>query len=137
MLSSRFMLNPKCPGKINMPFKTGDRVLCINGDFQYRKHPCVDLAAYSMIKTFPKQMEVYTVRRPHKQGSSIFLAEITNPILINAKGESMEEPSWKVERFIKLPKQKKDRLEKDEIQLQLDIFLEAELSVEQEIEAQK
>ena len=120
-----------------MTFKTGDRVLCINGDFLYRKHPCVDLVAYSMIKTFPKQMEVYTVRRPHKRGSSIFLAEITNPILVNAKGESMEEPSWKVERFIKLPKQKKDRLEKDEIQLQLDIFLEAELSVEQEIEAQK
>jgi hypothetical protein len=137
MLSFRFMLNPKCPRKINMTFKTGDRVLCINGDFQYRKHPCVDLVAYSMIKTFPKQLEVYTVRRPHKRGNSIFLAEITNPILINAKGESMEEPSWKVERFIKLPKQKKDRLEKDEIQLQLDMFLEAELSVEQEIEAQK
>ena len=131
------MLNPKCPSKTNMTFKTGDRVLCINGDFQYRKHPCVDLVAYSMIKTFPKQLEVYTVRRPHKRGSSIFLAEITNPILVNAKGESMEEPSWKVERFIKLPKQKKDRLEKDEIQLQLDIFLEAELSVEQEIEARK
>ena len=137
MLSFRFMLNPKYPRKTNMPFKTGDRVLCINGDFQYKKHPCVDLVAYSMIKTFPKQMEVYTVRRPHKRGSSIFLAEITNPILVNAKGESMEEPSWKVERFIKLPKQKKDRLEKDEIQLQLDMFLEAELSVEQEIEAQK
>jgi hypothetical protein len=131
------MSNRYPPHKIIMPFKTGDRVLCINGDFQYRKHPCVDLVAYSMIKTFPKQMEVYTVRRPHKRGSSIFLAEIKNPILINAKGESMEEPSWKVERFIKLPKQKKDRLEKDEIQLQLDMFLEAELSVEQEIEAQK
>jgi hypothetical protein len=123
--------------KIVMPFKAGDCVLCINGDFQYRKHPCVDLVAYSMIKTFPKQLEVYTVRRPHKRGNSIFLAEITNPILINAKGESMEEPSWKVERFIKLPKQKKVRLEKDEIQLQLDMFLEAELSVEREIEAQK
>jgi hypothetical protein len=131
------MLNRKCPRKINMTFKTGDRVLCINGEFQYWKHPCVDLVAYSMIKTFPKQMEVYTVRRPHVRGSSIFLVEITNPILVNAKGESMEEPSWKVERFIKLPKQKKDRLEKDEIQLQLDMFLEAELSVEQEIEAQK
>lgn len=131
------MSNRYPPHKIIMPFKTGDRVLCINGEFQYRKHPCVDFVAYSMIKTFPKQMEVYTVRRPHKRGRSIFLAEITNPILINAKGESMEEPSWKVERFIKLPKQKKHRLEKDEIQLQLDIFLEAELSVEQEIEAQK
>ena len=120
-----------------MIFKTGDRVLCINGDFQYRKHPCVDFMAYSMVKRFPKHMEVYTVRRPHKRGRSIFLAEITNPILVNANGERMEEPSWKVERFIKLPKQKKERIEKDEIQLQLDIFLEAELSVEQEIEAQK
>ena len=90
-----------------------------------------------MIKTFPKQMEVYTVRSPHKRGSSIFLAEITNPILVNVKGESMEEPSWKVERFIKLPKQKKEKIDKDEIQLPLDIFLEAELSVEQEIEVQK
>ena len=131
------MLNGKCPRKINMNFKTGDRVLCINGDFRYRKHPCVDLVAYSMIKTFPKQMEVYTVGRPHKRGGSIFLAEITNLILVNTKGESMEEPSWKVERFIKLPKQKKERVEKDEIQLQLDIFLESDLSVEQEIEAQK
>jgi hypothetical protein len=131
------MVNQKRPSKFNMPFNAGDRVLCINGEFQYRKHPCVDLVAYSMIKRFPKQMEVYTVRRPHKQGSSIFLAEITNPILINAKGESMEEPSWKFERFIKLPKQKKEKIDKDEIQLQLDIFLEAELSVEQEIEAQK
>ena len=120
-----------------MSFKTGDRVLCINGDFKFRKHPFVDLVAYSMIKTFPKHMEVYTVRRPHKRGSSIFLAEITNPILVNAIGESMEEPSWNFERFIKLPKQKEDRIEKDEIQLQLDIFLEAELSVQQEIEAQK
>ena len=131
------MDNRKHPLEINMPFKSGDLVLCINGDFQYRKHPCIDLVAYSMIKCFPKHMEVYTVRRPHKRGNSIFLAEITNPILVNAIGESMEEPSWNFERFIKLPKQKDERIEKDEIQLQLDIFLEAELSVEQEIEAQK
>ena len=131
------MDNRKHPLEINMPFKSGDLVLCINGDFQYRKHPCIDLVAYSMIKRFPKHMEVYTVRRPHKRGNSIFLAEITNPILVNAIGESMEEPSWNFERFIKLPKQKDERIEKDEIQLQLDIFLEAELSVEQEIEAQK
>ena len=120
-----------------VPFKSGDRVLCINDDFRFRKHPCIDLVAYSMIKRFPKHMEVYTVRFPHKRGSSIFLAEITNPILVNAIGETMEEPSWNFERFIKLPKQKEERIEKDEIQLQLDIFLEAEFSVEQEIEAQK
>ena len=82
-------------------------------------------------------MEVYTVRRLHKRGSSIFLAEITNPILINAKGESMEEPSWNFERFIKLPKHKVDRIEKDEIQLQLDIFLESELAMESGVEIQK
>ena len=131
------MSKRKAPRKINMPFKTGDLVLCINGDFQYRKHPCVDLVAYSMIKRFPKHMEVYTVRRLHKRGSSIFLAEITNPILINAKGESMEEPSWNFERFIKLPKHKVDRIEKDEIQLQLDIFLESELAMESGVEIQK
>ena len=131
------MLNRKGPRKINILFKTGDRVLCINGDFQYRKHPCIDLVAYSMIKRFPKHMEVYTVRRLHKRGSSIFLAEITNPILINAKGESMEEPSWNFERFIKLPKHKVDRIEKDEIQLQLDIFLESELAMESGVEIQK
>jgi hypothetical protein len=131
------MDNRKHPPEINMPFKSGDLVLCINGNFQYRKHPCVDLVAYSMIKCFPKHMEVYTVRRPHKRGNSIFLAEITNPILVNTIGESMEEPSWNFERFVKLPKQKKERIEKDEIQLQLDIFLEAELSVERGVEAQK
>ena len=131
------MDNRKHPLEINMPFKSGDLVLCINGDFQYRKHPCIDLVAYSMIKRFPKHMEVYTVRRLHKRGSSIFLAEITNPILINAKGESMEEPSWNFERFIKLPKHKVDRIEKDEIQLQLDIFLESELVMESGVEIQK
>jgi len=49
----------------------------------------------------------------------------------------MEEPSWKAERFIKLPKQKKERVEKEEIPLQLDMFLEAELTMLQEIEVQK
>ena len=131
------MLNHKLPTKSNVQFKTGDRVLCINADFRFRKHPCIDLVAYSMIKRFPIHMEVYTVRRPHIRGGSIFLAEITNPILVNANGESMEEPSWKAERFIKLPKQKKEKIEKDEIQLQLDMFLEAELTMPQEIEVQK
>jgi hypothetical protein len=131
------MLNPKRPTKSNMPFKKGDRVLCINADFRFRKHPCIDLVAFSMIKRFPIHMEVYTVRRPHIRGGAIFLAEISNPILVNANGESMEEPSWKAERFIKLPKQKKERVEKEEIQLQLDMFLEAELSIPQEIEVQK
>ena len=120
-----------------MTFKKGDRVLCINADFRFRKHPCVDLVAYSMIRKFPKPMEVYTVRGSHKGGGSIFLAEITNPILVNADGKSMEEPSWRMERFIKLPKQKKERYEQDEVQLQLDIFLEAELSVGKEEEVQK
>lgn len=55
-----------------MTFKTGDRVLCINGDFQFRKHPFVDLVAYSMIRRFPKHMEVYTIRRIHKGGENAF-----------------------------------------------------------------
>ncbi len=131
------MFNGKCPLRINMTFKTGDRVLCINGDFRFRKHPCIDLVAYSMIRKFPKDMEVYTVRQPHKKGDSIFLAEITNPILVNADGKSMEEPSWRVERFIKLPKQKKERYEQDELQLQLDLFLEAEFSEVNAEEVQK
>jgi hypothetical protein len=120
-----------------MIFKIGDRVLCINDDFRFRKHLCVDLVAYSMIKRFPKHMEVYTVSRHHKRGRSIFLAEISNPILVNANGVSMEEPSWNFERFIKLPKQKKERMEKDEIQLQLDIFLESDLVMEPGVEIQK
>jgi hypothetical protein len=128
------MSNRYPPQKIIMPFKTGDRVLCINGEFQYTKHPCVDFVAYSMIKIFPKHMEVYTVRQPHIRGGAIFLAEISNPILINAEGRSMEEPSWKAERFVKLPKRKKEKIEKDEIQLQLDMFLELELSLVREIE---
>lgn len=120
-----------------MPLKKGDRVLCINGDFRFRKHPCVDLVAYSMIRKFPEHMEVYTIRRPHVSGRAVLLAEIINPILINAEGRILFEPHWKVERFIKLPKQKKDRYEQDEVQLQLDLFLETELSMEKEEEVQK
>jgi hypothetical protein len=41
----------------------------------------------------------------------------------------MEEPSWVVERFIKLPKQNKEKTESNDVQLQLDLFLEAELSI--------
>jgi hypothetical protein len=134
MLSCWFMSNRYPPQKIVMQFKTGDRVLCINADFRFRKHPCIDLVAYSMIKRFPKHMEVYTVRQPHIRSGAIFLAEISNPILINAEGRSMEEPSWKAERFIKLPKRKKEKIEKDDIQLQLDMFLELELSLVREIE---
>jgi len=115
--------------KNKVPYKTGDRVLCINDDFRFRKHKCVDIVAHSMIRRFPKRLEVYTVRYSHKCGDSIFLAEITNPILINAQGESMEEPSWVVERFIKLPKQNKEKAESNDVQLQLDLFLEAELSI--------
>jgi hypothetical protein len=131
------MSNTKLHPKILVSFKTGDRVLCINGDFQFRKHPYVDLVVFFKIKRFPKLMEVYTVRRPHVSGKAIFLAEILNPLLTNSDGGSIEEPCWKVERFIKLPKQTQERIEKDEIQLQLDVFLEVELSMEQEIEAQR
>lgn len=123
------MHNRKQPPKINMLFKQGDRVLCINDDFRFRKHKCVDIVAYSMISRFPKRLEVYTVRYLHKSGDSIFLVEITNPILMNAQGERMEEPSWVVGRFIKLPKQNKEKAESNDIQLQLDLFLEAELSI--------
>ena len=137
MLSSRFMLNPKCFSKINMQFKTGDRVLCINADFRITNHLNFDLVAYSMIKRFPKHMEIYTVRWPHFTGRGILLAEIINPIMISSDGHSTIEPHWKAERFIKLPKQKKERVEKEEIQLQLDMFLEAELTMPQEIEVQK
>jgi hypothetical protein len=115
-----------------VPFNSGDRVLCINDDFRFKKHKCVDIVAHSMIRRFPKRLEVYTVRYPHKSGDSIFLAEITNPILVNAQGESMEEPSWVMERFIKLPKQNKENSESNEVQLQLDLFLEAELHIVEE-----
>lgn len=120
-----------------MRLKTGDLLLCINDDFRFRKHPCIDIVAYSMIRKFPVRTEIYTVRRLHKSGGSVFLSEITNPVLINAEGRSMEEPSWNVERFIKLPKQKKERYKQDEVQLQLDLFLEAELFLGKEEEVQK
>ena len=123
------MHNRKQPPKINILFKQGDRVLCINDDFRFRKHKCVDIVAHLMIRRFPKRLEVYTVRYPHKSGDSVFLAEITNPILVNAQGERMEEPSWVVERFIKLPKQNKEKAESNDVQLQLDLFLEAELAI--------
>ena len=137
MLSCYTMSMSKQRDRISMQFKTGDLVLCINDDFPFGNQIHVDLVVFSRIKRFPKLMEVYTVRRPHISGRAIFLAEIINPLLINANGESMQEPCWKVERFVKLPKQKKERIEKDEIQLQLDIFLEAELSVERGVEVQK
>ena len=113
---------------LTVPFKNGDRVLCINDDFRFRKHKCVDIVAHSMIRRFPERLEVYTVRYTHKSCHSIFLAEFTNPILINAQGARMEEPSWAVERFIKLPKQNKEKAHSNQVQLQLDLFLETELS---------
>jgi hypothetical protein len=74
------------------------------------------------------------VRQPHIRGGAIFLVEISNPILINAEGRSMEEPSWKAERFIKLPQKTKKKSAMDEVQLQLDMFLELELTLVREIE---
>lgn len=68
------------------------------------------------------------MRNPHKNVESIFLAEIINPILINADGRQMEEPSWNNHRFVKLPKYSVNDSQVDEKQTQLDLFLEAEIS---------
>jgi hypothetical protein len=81
-----------------------------------------------MIQKFPQRLEIYTVRNPNKNGESIFLAEIINPILINADGRQMEEPSWNNHRFVKLPKYSCLYFQVDEKQTQLDLVLEAEIS---------
>jgi hypothetical protein len=74
-----------------------------------------------MIQKFPQRLEVYTVRNPYKNGESIFLAEIINPILCNARGRQMEEPSWNNQRFVKLPKFNVKDSRSDEKQAQLDL----------------
>jgi hypothetical protein len=111
-----------------MNFKKGDKVLCINDQFDFHGHKSIDTWAFNMIQKFPLRLEVYTVRNPHKNRESIFLAEIINPILINANGRQMEEPSWNNHRFVTLPKYSYHDSQVDEKQMRLDLFLEAEIS---------
>ncbi len=112
-----------------MIFKKGDKVLCVNDQFNFHGHKCIDNRAFNMIQKFPQRLEVYTVRNPHKNGESIFLAEIINPILFNARGRQMEEPSWNNQRFVKLPKFNVKDSRSDEKQAQLDLFLESEMRI--------
>jgi|GEM_PF-5734134 len=84
-------------------------------------HKCIDNRTFNMIQKFPQRLEVYTVRNPYKNGESIFLAEIINPILCNARGRQMEEPSWNNQRFVKLPKFNVKDSRSDEKQAQLDL----------------
>jgi len=107
-----------------MNFKKGDKVLCIDDNFSYGRTKCIDEHAFAMIKHFPKMLVVYTVLYVRKSTNSLLLAELRNPVLINAQGKSMEEVHWNSWRFVKLKKTQFHPSKKDEKQLQLDLFRE-------------
>jgi hypothetical protein len=88
-----------------MKFRRGDKVICIDANWSYGKTNAVDLHAFAMIKHFPELLTVYTVREAPSERSSILLAELVNPILINANGKRMEEIHWNDWRFIKVKKE--------------------------------
>jgi hypothetical protein len=118
-----------------MKLRRGDKVICIDANWSYGKTDAVDLHAFVMIKHFPELLTVYTVREAPIGRSSILLAELVNPILINAKGKSMEEIHWNDWRFIKVKKEmlQKPRESSNETVIQLDLFQEATVVEESEI----
>jgi len=107
-----------------MNLKKGDKVLCIDDNFPYGRTECIDEHAFAMIKHFPKMLVVYTVMYARKSTNSILLAELRNPVLINAQGKSMEKVHWNAWRFVKLKKTQFHPSKKDKKQLQLDLFRE-------------
>jgi hypothetical protein len=102
--------------------KRGDKVLLINDDFSQSRSNPIDDHAFSMIREFPKLLNIYTVMYYRKETDSLLLCEIRNPILINGKGQKLEEIHWRAWRFIKFnfPKVKQKK-EKKQL-LQLDLF---------------
>jgi hypothetical protein len=118
-----------------MKLRRGDKVICIDANWSYGKTDAVDLHAFVMIKHFPELLKVYTVREAPIGRSSILLAELVNPILINAKGKSMEEIHWNDWRFIKVKKEmlKQPRESSNETAIQLDLFQEATVVEKSEV----
>ncbi len=107
-----------------MKFRRGDKVMCIDSNWSYGKTNAVDLHAFAMIKHFPELLTVYTVREAPSERSSILLAELVNPILINANGKRMEEIHWNDWRFIKVKKEILNSTVKSRTAnvIQLDLF---------------
>ncbi len=107
-----------------MKFRRGDKVICIDANWSYGKTNAVDLHAFAMIKHFPELLTVYTVREAPSERSSILLAELVNPILINANGKRMEEIHWNDWRFIKVKKEILNSTVKSRTAnvIQLDLF---------------
>jgi hypothetical protein len=118
-----------------MKFRRGDKVICIDANWNYGKTDAVDNHAYAMIKRFPELLKVYTVREATPGRHSLLLAEIINPILINSEGRSMEEIHWNDWRFIKVKKEILNSTEKTRRAnvIQLDLFQEATVVEESEV----
>ncbi len=118
-----------------MKFRRRDKVMCIDSNWSYGKTDAVDLHAFAMIKHFPELLRVYTVREAPIGRSSILLAELVNPILINSKGKSMEEIHWNDWRFIKVKKEmlQQPRESSNETVIQLDLFLEVTVVEKSEV----
>lgn len=116
-------------------FKIGDKVLCIDTNFSYGRSNAVDDHAFGMIRQFPELLKVYTVRSCPPNRTTILLYEVINPILINEKGDHMEELHWNDWRFIKVKKETlKHKKEKAEpIAVQLDLFKTAPVLLEPEV----
>jgi|LakMenEpi03Aug12_release.lakeMendotaPanAssembly.Ray.scaffolds.fasta_scaffold836570_2 hypothetical protein len=118
-----------------MKFRRGDKVICIDANWSYGKTDAVDLHAFVMIKHFPELLKVYTVREAPIGRSSILLAELVNPILINANGKSMEEIHWNDWRFIKVKKEmlQQPRESSNVTVIQLDLFQEVTVVEESKV----
>jgi hypothetical protein len=119
----------KLPTKSITRFKVGDKVLCIDDNYSYGRTKSIDEHAFSMINYFPRMLEVYTVLQFRTIDNSLLLAELRNPILVNAAGKSMEEVHWNSWRFIKVTKKinsKADCTMKSKT-LQLDLFYSLEV----------
>ena len=114
-------------------FKIGDKVLCIDDNYNYGRTKSIDEHAFSMIKYFPKMLHIYTVLYHRPYGNSLLLAELRNPVLVNAEGKSMEEVHWNSWRFIKVNKKlpSKTVCAKQSNVLQLDLFSSLELETVQ------
>lgn len=81
----------------NSNFKKGDKVVCINATFNQLS---VKLALNKHLITFPKFMEIYTIRGFYDQ--SIYLMEIVNQTIKFEPDQQLIEPSFYKWRFVKL-----------------------------------
>jgi hypothetical protein len=107
---------------MKLQLKPGDKLLCIDANFTYGRSKSIDNYALSMITSFPKLLEIYTVRSAPKHRSSILVCEINNSVLINANGKKMEEVHWHNWRFVLLNSNIGTIKKSSKKKLQLDLF---------------